>query len=606
VSKIESRPPEGEKCADETQDLSRRRVLQLGVTAGAAATVLTSRKSWSQEDYPDDPPIPPAPTVCSPRPTNSPATRPFVQAMPIPAPAIPRLSLNPSPTRQANIAQGEAPRPDHQGWDEFRARVYYDVRARPALHRFHPDLQPSYVWGFDGRVPGPTFLARYDVPMLVRFRNQLPENHTGFGINELTVHLHNGHTPYESDGFAQDYYGPGLFKDLHYPNCLAGYEAYPPKGDHREAMHTLWYHDHRHSFTSPNTYRGLTGMYFLYDDRDSGNEFDFGRNALRLPAPYGLHDIPLILSDKLFCPDGQLFSADAGGVPVGDKFVVNGAIQPYFQVRRRKYRFRVLNSGPTRTWTLALSDGTPFKVIATDGNLLQSPIDVPTLRINVAERYDFVLDFSTVPAGTKIYLSNDQPQFVGNAGEPVPLPPGVVLENVVLRFDVIGDPLYPDPSRVPAVLCEYPPLNLDEVVGTRTWDFDLVNGQFLINGQVFDPDVSLADVRKGTAERWILRNKLPLARWSHPVHIHFEEFRVLSRNGAAPPPLETGRKDVVVLPGNNEVELFMRFRDFTGKYMIHCHNMNHEDNFMLVRWDITKDAPLTASATFTPAKGARA
>jgi FtsP/CotA-like multicopper oxidase with cupredoxin domain len=498
--------------------------------------------------------------------------------------------LSPPPTVSANIAAGEAPRADHQRWNEFLPQVFYDISITPALHQFHPDIPPSYVWGFNGIVPGPTFIARYDHPILVRFHNNLPTNVTGFGINETTVHLHNGHTPSESDGFAADYYGPGLWKDHHYPNVLAGYDQYPPKGDPREAMHTLWYHDHRHSFTAPNTYRGLTGMYLLFDDKDTGDEHDPRPGALRLPSGYGEFDIPLILSDKLFCADGTLYSANPGGVPVGDKFCVNGAIQPYFQVCRRKYRFRVLNTGPTRIWTLTLSDGRPFKVIATDGNLLQSPVSVTSLTVNVAERYDFILDFSGNQTGDQLYLANNQAQFVDNAGEPDPIP-GLPIQNIVMRFDVIGDSQSPDVSQVPDVLCEYPPVNLAEIVRTREWNFNLVSGQFQINGLVFDPNRSDADIKTGVTERWILRNQLPLAAWTHPVHIHFEEFRVLSRNGAPPSPLESGRKDVIVMPGGNEVELFIRFRDFRGKYMIHCHNMNHEDNFMLVRWTIGDNFP---------------
>jgi FtsP/CotA-like multicopper oxidase with cupredoxin domain len=576
--------------ADPVHGISRRTVLKVGAAAGATAAMLGARASRADDPpYPDDPP-PTEPSVCPTRPTNSPATRPFVQALPMPPIANPRPFLSPAPTKAANLAAGEAPRADHQRWNEFLPHVYYDINIRPGLHQFHPDIPASYVWGFNGVVPGPTFLAYYDQPILVRFRNNLPVDHTGFGINETTVHLHNGHTASESDGFAADYYGPGLWKDHHYPNVLAGYDQYPPKGDSREAMHTLWYHDHRHSFTAPNTYRGLAGMYWLFDDKDSGNEYDSRPGALRLPSGYGVYDIPLVLSDKLFCPDGTLYSANPGGVPVGDKFCVNGAIQPYFQVKRRKYRFRMVNTGPTRIWTLALSDGRAFKVIATDGNLLEHPIDVTSLTINVSERYDFIIDFSNLATGSKLYLSNNQAQFVGNAAEPEPIP-GLPIGNVVMRFDVVGNPPAPDASQVPATLCQYPPVNLAEIVRTREWNFDLVSGQFQINGLIFDPDRSDADIKTGVTEKWVLRNMLPLAAWVHPVHIHFEEFRVLTRNGAPPPPLESGRKDVLIMPGNSTAELFIRFRDFRGKYMIHCHNMNHEDNFMLVRWTIGDGFP---------------
>jgi FtsP/CotA-like multicopper oxidase with cupredoxin domain len=578
-----SKQEEAQEKPTKSSSLTRRGVLKAGAAAGAL-TVITSRKSVAWDD------VPPEPVVCSPNPPTSPETTPFLQALPIPSPAVPKLLLNPFPTLSANVSHGEAARADHQRWFQFYPLVQYDIDMKPALHQFHPEIPPTYVWGFDGKVPGPTFLAFYGIPMLVRFRNKLPFNHTGFGSNTTTIHLHNGHTASESDGFAGDYYDPGLFKDFHYPNIYAGYDEYPPNGDVREAMHTFWYHDHRHSFTSPNNYRGLNGMFFLYDNIDTGIENDPRSTALRLPAPYGVHDIPLIFRDAKFCPDGQLFSANPGGTPAGDKFIVNGSIQPYFQVRRRKYRFRMLNTGTTRIYNFTLNTGTPLKVIATDGNLLEHPIDVSSMTLDVSSRMDVILDFSQNNIGDQVYLLNNQQQFVNNAPEPNPLPPGVPsIRNVVMRFDVIGDPLLPDNSQVPATLCEYPPVNLNEIVRTRTWNFDLVAGQFQINGKVFDPDRSDANILRGTTERWIIRNKLPLAGWTHPVHIHFEEGRILSRNGAPPPPLETGRRDVYTIPGNNEVEIFLRFRNFSGKYMIHCHNMNHEDGFMLVRWTIVDD-----------------
>ncbi len=369
---------DGAQPAGDPLTLSRRTALKLGAATTAAAGLLTARESRADDPYPDPPP--PEPAVCSTRPTNSPATRPFVHPLPIPPAATPSPFLVPAPIKAANIAAGEAPRADHQRWNEFLPQFYFNMSARPALHQFHPDIPPSYVWGFNGFVPGPTILAYYDRPIIVRFKNDLPVNHTGYGINEITTHLHNGHTASESDGFASDYYGPGLWKDHHYPNVLAGYDQYPPRGDPREAMHTLWYHDHRHSFTAPNTYRGLTGMYFLFDDKDTGNEYDTRPGALRLPSGYGVYDIPLILGDKIFCPDGQLWAVSSGFFQVGDKFCVNGAIQPYFQVKRRKYRFRVVNTGPLQDYVLSLSDGRAFKVIATDGNLLEHPIDATSCR----------------------------------------------------------------------------------------------------------------------------------------------------------------------------------------------------------------------------------
>jgi FtsP/CotA-like multicopper oxidase with cupredoxin domain len=496
------------------------------------------------------------------------------------------------PTQSANIAAGEAPRADHQRWSEFLPQDLYEFTLTPALHTFHPDMAPTYVWTYNGIYPGPTIIGQYGIPSLVRFHNNLPVDHTGFGSNTHTTHLHNGHTASESDGFAGDFWGPGFFKDHHYPNIYAGYDTFPGGGDPREAMRTFWYHDHRHSFTATNNYRGLNGMFLLYDNVDTGFETGGDHNALHLPGQYGLYDIPLNFTDKKFCADGQMFATAPDAVPAGDKFIVNGAIQPFFQVARRKYRFRMLNSGPARIWTFTMSDGRPFTLIATDGNLLEHPVNVPSLELHVSSRYDVVLDFSGNQIGDSVYLMNIASQFVNNAPEPLP-DPNVDVTKAVMRFDVVSNAQ--DQSVVPDTLIQYPDLNLNEVVTTRIWNFDLIGGQFKVNGLIFDPDRADATVKQGTAETWIIRNKLPASGWTHPVHIHLEEGRILSRNGAPPPSEESGRRDVYPIRPGEEVHIFLRFREWFGKYMIHCHNLGHEDNFMLVRWDVGTQTSLVTS-----------
>src|SRR2546423_1989081 len=244
-------------------------------------------------------------------------------------------------------------------------------------------------------VQGPTILEKYGEPVIVRFFNELNGNHTGPGVPEITVHLHNGHTASESDGFAGDFFGTGLFKDNHYVNIYAGYDNSPQTlGDPNEAQYTYWYHDHRAMATSPNTYKGLAGMYWLFDSRDSGNENDTNPQALRLPSGYGVHDIPLEFSDKNFCPDGTLFMNPDGGVPEGDKWCINGAIQPFMRVNRRKYRFRFLNTGPSRTWTHALSASrTQLPVSSTAATLLAYPKTVSLCIQPIATRSSVIHDY---------------------------------------------------------------------------------------------------------------------------------------------------------------------------------------------------------------------
>lgn len=500
------------------------------------------------------------------------ALTPFVDELPLPPVAQP-LGRG-MPLRRAPF--DPAPNPAaHQRYDEFRPRKFYDIPIVEAEHRFHRDLPPSRVWGYNGVVPGPTFIERYDVPVLVRFRNQLPANHIGFGIPSVITHLHNGHVASESDGFPLDFYEPGQYKDHHYPNILAGYDAFPPRGDEREALGTLFYHDHRLDFTAPNVYRGLSGFYLLFDERDSGNERDTNPRALRLPS--GPYDVPLVFNDRSFSADGQLFfdQLDLNGF-IGNQYAVNGKIQPYFKVARRKYRFRLLNAGPSRFYEYFLSNGQPFVQIANDGNLLPAPLTRTSVRLGVAERADVILDFSKAQIGDRIFLENRLQQANGRG-------PGNVggTPTQLLRFEVDRDA--EDPSEVPAKMRDLPSYDVSEAVTTRVWNFNAARGAWQINNRLFDSNRIDATVKKGTAEIWDLRTG---GGWSHPIHIHFEEFQVIDRAGATPPSEEIARKDIMRLAPGNRARVFLRFRDFTGRYVMHCHNMMHEDHAMMIWFEI--------------------
>ncbi|MDT5157811.1 MAG: hypothetical protein QOC99_419 [Acidobacteriota bacterium] len=565
------------KKKSKASPVSRREVLTAGLAAGAAL-VLTGRRAsaqwgggsggswgsgWGSYHYND---------YRSDRNVSSPATTPFMEALPIPQVLQPVSQLSPPATETQ--APGEVARPAHQRWSEFLPQKLYALHAREALWSFHPQLPTQAIWGYNGTLPGPTISARYGEPIVVRVYNDLPANHVGFGIPSIITHLHNGHTASESDGFPGDFYNTGVFKDHHYANYLAG-------GDAREALGTLWYHDHRMDFTSPNVYKGLAGFYLLFDNVDSGNEGDTNPSALRLPS--GQYDVPLIFADKLFDSTGQLYYDQFNNDGfIGDRFLVNGKIQPTFKVARRKYRFRMLDAGPSRFYEFFLSNGQNFTQISNDGNLLPAPVTTQSIRLAVAERKDVIIDFSGVPIGTSIYLENRLEQRDGQG------PQDYLLSQTdatpVLRFDVDRDPPTPDTSRVPTSLRALPPVTLSEVVATRYWTFDQQNGQWVVNNRLFDVNRVDATVRKGTAEKWVIRNGS--RRWHHPIHVHFEEYQILSRNGQAPPVQERARKDVLELHPNEEVIIFIRFRDFTGRYVMHCHNTVHEDHAMMVRFDI--------------------
>ena len=484
-------------------------------------------------------------------------------------------------------------------------------------------------------------LNRYGKPTIVRFRNSTPPNGDNtFGHPEITIHLHNGHHGSESDGFAGDFFPSARWKDNLYPNCYAGLDTFGGNGDSREKMGTFWYHDHRAEKTLNNNVMGLNGMFLVYDPTDPGHEHP-SAGSLRLPGYYGVTDIPLILTEKRFCAtdaQGRTEMVNAAG---GDKWIVNGALQPRMTVRNRKYRFRILSTGPTTAqWDLRLFGPTgnieTMTCIATDANFLEHPVPVDAspanagnsnsivgttiqvagaIRVNVAERYDVIIDFGNFNPGDKLYLTDARIMNVNNTGTGNTPPPGFLtnidIGNVIMRFDVVNrETWFPqDTPPIPSTLCTFPPIC--EPNTTFQWNFtrDPAGSNprfFRINNRVFDANLPQHCVLKGTCEEWLINNNTPNAdgptNWAHPVHIHFEEFRILKRfaiiNGlfqeVAVTPLSRGRKDVTKVEPGEAALIRMNFRDYIGKYLIHCHNMGHEDAFMMVAWHIVPDAAAKA------------
>jgi FtsP/CotA-like multicopper oxidase with cupredoxin domain len=550
-----------------TAQLSRRELVKLGLLTSAG--YLVSRNGLSADDSGGSP--------------KSPPTTPFSEPMPIPPVKTPlTVPLNPAPQIQPLPGEGRT-RP-HQALDQLPPTVYYEVHQKAGLHSFHPQLPTQTIWGFDGIFPGPTYMSRYGEPALVRNFNDLPDDNEGFGLASVSTHLHNGHTPSESDGFPCDFFEQEQFYDQHYPNVLAGFaKQYPPNGDLREAMSTLWYHDHRVDFTSQNVYKGLAGFYLLF------NEFDTGDETTGFQLPSGPFDVPMMFTDKVFDRDGlaffDLFNFD--GI-LGDKFIVNGKIQPFLQVHPRKYRLRWLNIGPSRFVQMFLTNPAnptqpiSFLHISDDGNLLPAPLEVKSVLLPVAERVDVIVDFAPF-AGRSIILENRLQQTDGRGPTNKILPAG--RGDAWLRFDVVLPPVDDSPP-VPAHFYDLPPVDpkSPEVAAFRRFVFDRESGQWNVNGRLFDCERPMFTPREGTAEIWELANKS--GGWQHPIHPHQEESRVILRNGRPPSGVEVSREDILRLGFNDTVRIFRRFRDFVGRYPLHCHNVLHEDHAMMARWDI--------------------
>lgn len=508
----------------------------------------------------------------------------------------------------------------HQRYDEFEAVNVFEQHITEGVWNYHSDLSAltpaqggaaagtgSIAWMYSGgangkaSTPGPTLVARYGNPVFVRRHNDLPsadDVDMPVGYPAISTHLHNAHTASESDGYPMDFAMPGEFWEHHYA-------MYYARNDSNEALGSLWYHDHMIDFTATNVYAGLSGMAIFYDDIDSGDETDANPQALNLPgnmlfgddgAGNSLgFDVSMILHDVRFTADGNptynVFDTDGH---LGDLITVNRKVQPFMNVKRRKYRFRIYDGGPSRFYELGLyktaDRNTPisFDIIANDGNLLEEPFHGATsVIIGPANRNDIIVDFSQFAAGDEIEILNLAEQVNGQG------PTGRRLSGndrmKVLQFRVVEmDEGEVDVSQVPASLRPLPSIPPQSVLDTlihREWVFDHDMGLWTVNGEFMDPSIISAAPKQGTAEVWTFRNAG--SSWAHPCHVHFEECQILEWNGKKPTGALKARKDVMTLGPNDVVKVFYRFDDFVGRYVIHCHNNVHEDNAMMLRWDIT-------------------
>ena len=435
----------------------------------------------------------------------------------------------------------------------------YDITQRPAGAEILPGLKTE-IWGYNGLFPGPTIHSRRGRRTVVRHTNELAV--------PVAVHLHGGKNPPESDGYPTDLLLPAGGQSgghRHGGQIATGTKEYSYPLEQPAA--TLWYHDHRMDFTGPQVYRGLAGFHLVHDDEEAA-----------LPLPGGERDIPLMICDRSFNEDGSFRYPsldpelrDRGGVThqfmegvLGDVILVNGAPWPVLEVSATRYRFRLLNASNARRYRLALDpsppEGASFTQIGSDVGLLGRPQRLDEIQIGGAERFDVVVDFARYPLGTKITLVNKLAS--GQTGE-------------VMRFDVVR--AGKDDSTVPPTLVDFEPLSRSSATKTRMFVFDQRgDDSWDINGKVFDPDRDDAQPQLGATEIWRFDGDA-----NHPIHLHLAHFQVLSRNGNNPRPTDAGWKDTVDLQSGKEIEVIARFTGYRGRYIFHCHNLEHEDMGMM-------------------------
>jgi spore coat protein A len=447
----------------------------------------------------------------------------------------------------------------------------YTVTEQAGMANILPGLRTP-VFGYDGIAPGPTIRVPQGRRVKLRVRNQLPAINpvSGKAFNTST-HLHGSASLPQYDGYADDVAHLGDYKDYWYPNW--------------QPARTLWYHDHNVHTTAQNAYSGLAAQYHLTDAAE--------RDLL----PQGVYDVPITITDAMFAADGSLAYDDNSHSGVwGDIILVNGRPWPTMQVKRRIYRFRVLNASVARSYRLRLSNGAPMVMVATDGGLMPKARPVTEYRHAGAERYEWLVDFSKFPVGAVIDLRNLSNENNVDYDH----------TNKVMRFQVVDDSALPADtagsktmSTMPDLLVSSEAMSLTPGQSTGSLYMRLqrsdVTNQFEINGRSWEQVIAsgytdlLTRVQPDQVQTWTVENRTG-GGWFHPLHIHLVDFQILSRNGRAPFDYERGPKDVVYVGEDETVKLLMKFtlqkgggnsKNAGGRYMVHCHNLPHEDHSMM-------------------------
>lgn len=508
---------------------------------------------------------------------------PFVDPLPIP-----------------RIARSSGLRPDPQ--DPEAMLPFYRMVMREFLYKVHRDLPETRVWGFGSDAtnlssPGPVFETRSGQGLFVEWVNELPMrhllpvDHTLHGAERdkpevrTVIHLHGGKTPPESDGYPEHWYAHGQSTVCHYPN--------------RQDAAALFYHDHAMGITRLNMYAGLQGMFFIRDAVE---------DALQLPQ--GKYEIPLLLCDRSFRNDGTLSYPVSGNraspwVPevYGNTVLVNGKIAPYLEVEPRPYRLRLMNGANARFFRIYFGEGLELQQIGSDQGLLATPVTETRVVLAPAERADILFDFSLY-AGKTIVLRSDtfdlmQFRIAATAAANVGMAPRSLrsVPRIPESRARLTRRLTLDEKIRPGVL------HRPGMVGRP--DDSMRSMGMLLNNTPWHMPVTESPVIN-TVEIWELIN---LTEDSHPIHLHLVKFQVLDRQlfdvglyrktkqlrllgTVLPvPAVEAGWKDTVRAEPGQIIRIIVPFEGFTGRYVWHCHVLEHEDNDMMRPYDVVAGQP---------------
>ncbi|WGK68406.1 multicopper oxidase domain-containing protein [Candidatus Haliotispira prima] len=433
----------------------------------------------------------------------------------------------------------DLPIPPLLDYTRQRGQKIFELDAKEAQHRFS-SKHKAQTLGYNGDYLGPTIKVQAGDAVSFKVKNSMSE--------PTTVHWHGLHVPAEMDG--------NMFQPIR-----AGGQWQANYTIKQEAG-SFWYHPHKMGKTAKQVYQGLAGMYIIEDKNSM---------SLGLPSQYGVDDIPLVLQDKAFnrsgnnlTYDGSIQTAMMYGGMSGNTFIVNGVLQPTFKVQGKLTRFRVLNASNSSLYQIYLSDKSSFQIIAGDASLLDKPVRTNTILLSPGERTEIVIDFSRFKKNDKLQLR------------------ATLKDGREITFMSFDRNNYKDMgSKVPRKLNTASNVNKLKIDKQRR----LKMGHHLrINGSTFDPGKINIKIKEGDTEEWIVQGSNMVMRGGfsfHNLHIHDVTFQIKSINGKRPKPELSGFKDTVFIPPRSEVRLIAKFKDYKGKYVYHCHLLEHEDLGMM-------------------------
>ncbi len=412
--------------------------------------------------------------------------------------------------------------------------------------------------GYNGNFLGPTIRVRNGQRFRLNLKNNLQE--------VTTLHWHGLHVPAKWDGGPRQPVSKGT--DWH------------PEFTIKQEAATLWYHPHAMGLTGSQVYKGLAGLFLVEDEVSDG---------LDIPKTYGVDDIPLVLQDRRFFNNGQFAYVQSmhdiiNGV-VGNYLLVNGALKPTLALQKSLVRLRILNGSNSSIYRVSFSDSRSFQVIASDGGFLESPTKMDSILLSAGERAEVLVDFSDLKKGNEINLRVAQIQgkrfnamtiLAGEKSEPQK-----AIPTVLRQFDRIPESSV---SRVRR-------FNM-ETMGGRGMGMmsgrGMMGGRLTINGKRMNINRIDEQIEAGATEVWEIANRSGMMmNMPHSMHLHDVQFQILSRNGQPPQPHELGRKDTVLLLPGEVVRIIIRFGNYKGVYMYHCHLLEHEDDGMMGQFEVT-------------------